>query len=711
MHPVTSIPRPSVFARLAHRAAFVAALLLPLAVHADAIEGQRQQFRQAYITARQGGDAWRAQATGLENYPIYPYLEAASLTRDLRQLDPGRVQSYLDRYPDLIPASDLRRDFLLELARRQDWNTFAAMYRPGLGDALTCDALLGRLSRGEKLDFQKDLSDLWSKPSLPAACNGVLIAAHDEGLLTNERLWARIQAAADAGQPNSIGLMAGWLPPSDGAEANAMAQALRDPGSAASAASSWPVTPRYQQAAATAVQRLARRQSGQADTAWQTLQPRFAFTEQQRGAVLNALALYHATDFDEQALERLAALPPGAQSDGTREWRVRVALSRQDWTAALAALDALGTTQKQDGEWRYYRARTLEALNRHDEAQSLWRTLAQEPTFFGFLSADRIGTSYAICPSQMATDAVREDALLNLPGLRRAFELYAVGMQKEGRREWTQALAGSDTQTLRLAANLAYRNGWYDRAVFGLSSGDALRLYEQRFPLASQDGVVTQSQQAGIEPAWAYGIIRAESAWMSDARSGADARGLMQLVPGTASIVASKNGLPWAGAESLYDGPTNIQLGTRYLAQMAARYNGAPWLASAAYNAGPNKLDQWLGQRGSLPPDLFIASIPYKETREYVARVMAFSVIYDWRLNGSRVVSMETRIPPIGTNYVLPTDGSAHKEVACPIVTAPAAAKPTTTPAPASTTPAPAARPASAASAADLPAAVKESGA
>ncbi|WP_331520929.1 transglycosylase SLT domain-containing protein [Pinirhizobacter sp.] len=689
---------------MAHRAAFVVALLLPLAVHADTIDGQRQQFRQAYLTARQGGDAWRAQATGLESYPIYPYLEAAALTHDMHQLDAGRVQSYLDRYPDFIPAADLRRDFLLELARRQDWNTFAAMYRPGLGDALTCDALLGRLSRGEKLDFQKDLASLWNKPSLPSACNGVLIAAHDQGLLTSERLWARIQAAADAGQPNSIGLMAGWLTPADTAEANAMALALRDPGSAASAASGWPVTPRYQQAAATAVQRLARRQSGQADAAWQTLQPRFAFSEQQRGAVLNALALYHATDFDEQALERLAALPPGAQSDSTREWRVRVALSRQDWSAALAALDALSTTQKEDGEWRYYRARVLEALNRHDEAQSIWRKLAQEPTFFGFLSADRVGASYAICPLQLATDTAREDALMAQPGLRRAFELYAVGMQREGRREWTKALAGNDVQTLRLAADLAYRNGWYDRAVFGLSSGDALRLYEQRFPLASQDGVVSQSQQAGVEPAWAYGIIRAESAWMSDARSGADARGLMQLLPGTASIVASKNGLPWAGGESLYDGPTNIQLGTRYLAQMAARYNGAPWLASAAYNAGPNKVDQWLGQRGSLPPDLFIASIPYKETREYVARVMAFSVIYDWRLNGSRVVSMQTRITPIGSTYALPTDGSAHKEVACPVVAVPART--------ASAMPAPAAStaPASSTSTSDVPASVKDRG-
>ncbi len=172
-------------------------------------------------------------------------------------------------------------------------------------------------------------------------------------------------------------------------------------------------------------------------------------------------------------------------------------------------------------------------------------------------------------------------------------------------------------------------------------------------PLASQDDVVPQAEQAGIEPVWAYGILRAESAWMSDARSGADARGLMQLLPGTAELVAKRNGLNWGGGDTLYDPTVNITLGTRYLAQMAERYNGAPWLASAAYNAGPGRVDQWLAARGTLTPDLFVATIPFKETREYVARVMAFSVIYDWRLNG-KAVPLTTRLSAIGQPYGLP---------------------------------------------------------
>ena len=127
-----------VFRRLAGLAIAACALGASLVAQAEGTDAQRTRFRQAYATAsQQGGDAWRAQASGLENYSIYPYIEAAALTHDLRTLDSARVQDYLRRYPGMIPAADLRRDFLGELARRKDWASFTAMYQPGLGDSLT----------------------------------------------------------------------------------------------------------------------------------------------------------------------------------------------------------------------------------------------------------------------------------------------------------------------------------------------------------------------------------------------------------------------------------------------------------------------------------------------------------------------------------------------------------------------------------------------
>jgi len=637
-----------------------------MAYAAEPDAAQRAAFKQAYAAAQQGGDGWRNLASGLRDYPLYPYLQAAALQHDIQQIDRASVESYLAQYPDWIPAADLRRAFLRELARRQDWGTFLALYQPGLGDTLACDALQARLAGGGTLDFERDLAGLWAKPNLPDACDPVLAAAHDQGLLTNARLWTRIDRAADAGQAGTIASLVAWLPTAERATAQQLVLALRDPTAALAAASDWPDGTRQRQAATLALIRLARRQASSADTAWQKLQSRFRFSEAQRNRILQTLALYHATDFDDGALARLIALPAAAQTDGTREWRVRVALAQQDWSAVLAGLDAMPASQRQDGEWQYFRARALAALGHDDEARQLFEAQADKPTFFGFLSADRLDQPYAICPLTLADDPQREQVLLANPGLLRAFELYAVDLPKLARREWTRALQDADPATQRMAADMANRRGWYDRAVFTMSSGDALRLYDLRFPLASQDGLVPQAEQAGIEPAWAYGILRAESAWMSDAQSSADARGLMQLVPATAALVAKRNGFDWGGGDTLYDPVTNIALGTRYLAQMAARFNGSPWLASAAYNAGPNKVDQWLAARGTLAPDLFVATIPYKETREYVARVMAFSVIYDWRLSGDTVVPLANRMGPIGQPYALPTAATARRAVACP---------------------------------------------
>lgn len=629
-----------------------------------ALAAQRAAFKQAYAAASQGGDGWQSLAKNLQDYPLYPYLQAASLEHDLQQVDRATVEAYLRQYPGLIPANDLRRDFLQELARRQDWTGFVAMYQPDLGDALSCYALQAQLASNAKLDFNRDLAALWAVPALPSACNPVLQAAYDQGLLTPARIWSRIDAAVDAGKPGTISGMARWLPPDDAQAAKNLALALNDPAAAATAAKQWADTPRSRQAATLALVRLARRQSNMADTAWQAMQVRFQFTSEQRDRVLNALAVFHATDFDADALARLVNLPASAQTPASREWRVRVALAEKNWQAALDAIAAMPPTQQQDDEWQYFRARALSELGRSDEAQRVYANVAEQSSYFGYLAADHQGAPYALCSTQPAADAQTQQTVLAIPGIRRAFELFAVGMPKQARREWSLALANTDALTIRQAVILANERGWYDRAVFAFNNGDALRYYPLRFPLASQDGLVPQAQQAGIDPSWAYGILRVESAWMSDAQSGADARGLMQLVPSTAADVARRNGLAWRGGDSLYDPAINIELGTRYLAQMADRFSGSLWLASAAYNAGAARVNQWVDLRSKLPPDLFVATMPFKETREYVARVMYYSVIYDWRLHGT-AAPISARMAPLGQLYSRP-DAPARKDLTCP---------------------------------------------
>jgi soluble lytic murein transglycosylase len=210
---------------------------------------------------------------------------------------------------------------------------------------------------------------------------------------------------------------------------------------------------------------------------------------------------------------------------------------------------------------------------------------------------------------------------------------------------------------------LAQDNGWFDRGVFGLAgpgdtrAPDDQRLYTLRFPLAWSDLIHRQAQASGLDPAWISAEIRAESVFDPHAVSSANARGLMQLLPEVGATLAQQLNLPWNGATTLDDPALNIALGSAYLRQLLDRHDGLPYLAIAAYNAGPSAVARWRSQRPALPADLWIETIPYRETRDYVARVLAFSVLYDWRLRGDAL--------PLSDRLLGKTD-SPRKRFFCP---------------------------------------------
>ncbi|MGB8715625.1 MAG: transglycosylase SLT domain-containing protein [Rhodanobacteraceae bacterium] len=632
---------------------------------ADQHSQQRIQFAAAYAAARLGGDSWRLLASGLADYPLYPYLQAASMEHDIGTVSSDDVEAYLKRYPDLIPAHDLRRDFLHQLAGRKDWTGFRKLYRPGLGYALACDELQARLAAGQTLNFSADLASIWKNTALPSACDPVLEWAHRRGLLTKERLWQRVERAIEHGHTGTVTAMSRWLPRGDGIVARRLVLARKNPRKALREADTWHDSLHTRMAVKLALKRLAIADDEAAGKAWHKLHKRFDFSADQRHAIEASIALFNATDFEPDSLSKLNRLPDAAQTDSTRAWRVRVALTTGDWKRALKALDELTPEQQRDTPWRYWRARTLAQLGQRDKARDLFAQLATEANYYGFLAADWLDQPYAICPLQLAGGSASEDELLKKPGLRRAFELHALDMLPMARREWNWAMRDLDSDQRRLAADLATRRGWYDRAIFSFSSGRDLHLYRQRFPLARKSRLLASAGRNGLDPAWAYAIIRAESAWVTDARSGANAYGLMQLLPSTGAHAARKLDQPWHGSSSLFDADTNISLGTYYLAEMAARYRGSPWLASAAYNAGANKVDEWLDARRQLPPDVFIDTMPYHETRAYVRRVLAFSVLYDWRLH-QRALPLAARMPRVGQSYAAPDADAQRKPVVCP---------------------------------------------
>jgi len=663
MHRFTSLSL-----RFASLLAFALATL-PAAAADNDLSRQREQFPTVWeLAKRDPTNSWVKLAAGLENYPLYPYLGLAALQRRIPEVKRDEVDAFLKAWPNSYPAALLRDAYLFELAKRRDWKNFRDLYDSAITNReLRCDALQARLALGEKLDFANDVQPLWlSATALPAACDAASAWAQGEGKLTTALVWQRI-ALASAKSANA-GVVAALAPLLDGAERTAAehaALALRDPATALRQAPTWPDAPHSRDAITIATEHLARRDGDAAEKAWTSLSAQFHFDAEQRGRALRAIAMAHASSYSPDGLARLTALPADAGNDTTREWRVRAALAATDYKATLAALEAMTEPQRSDARWRYLRARMLAHEGHKTEAETQFRALATEPNFFGFLAADQVDAAYTICATDLPEDAAADATLRRKDGIARALEFFAINRLGEARREWEFAMPALTADERRRAIAIAAKAGWVDRPVYAFNQGEDMRLYALRFPLAHRDDVVRDSRESGIDPAWAYAIIRAESAFTTDARSGANAYGLMQLLPGTAKQLSKSDNIAYGGTGDLYDPETNIALGTRYLGKVAARFDGSIWLGSAAYNAGPEAVDRWVNQRDSLDPDLFIETIPYKETREYVSRVLAFAVIYDWRLHG-KVQPISARLPRIGQAYEMPDDKTVRKPVVCP---------------------------------------------
>jgi len=232
--------------------------------------------------------------------------------------------------------------------------------------------------------------------------------------------------------------------------------------------------------------------------------------------------------------------------------------------------------------------------------------------------------------------------------LLRARELFMVGLDGRGRSEWDAAVSKLTEQQQDQAAVLAHRWGWHSRAIAAAALNKRYDDLDIRFPMPYAQAFDAHAKAAGIRPSWALGIARSESLFMPDIRSSAGAIGVMQLMPATGRQTAKEIGLPYKGRVTLTDPNSNIRLGTRFLGNMQARFAEHPALATAAYNAGPHRVEAWLPDEQPLDARIWVENIPYSETRGYVRRVLMADAIFHWRMAGetSRLSDRLPAIPP-----------------------------------------------------------------
>ena len=290
----------------------------------------------------------------------------------------------------------------------------------------------------------------------------------------------------------------------------------------------------------------------------------------------------------------------------------------------------------------YWRGRVASAQGRKGDAAAFYKRAAQwNTTYYGQLAAERLGrTSLGIS----RTRATGEDrSRFKRYELVRALEL----LEKAGAKRYARPLYSTLAKRLRspgevaiLAARHERRGDHRSALVVGkLATARGLKAPSLSHPLGAITGSIKLSKR---DLALAYGVARQESAFQRDARSRADALGLMQLLPGTARQVSRQVGLRYARAKLTRDPAYNVRLGTTYLRQNRKRLGGSLPLALVAYNAGPSRAKNWKKEFGdprtmSLDDAIdWVEQIPFNETRNYVKKVMANHQVYRARIMGSK---------------------------------------------------------------------------
>lgn len=319
------------------------------------------------------------------------------------------------------------------------------------------------------------------------------------------------------------------------------------------------------------------------------------------------------------------------KADNLTERRLRVAISQQsnlnEW------LELLSNDGKNKAEWRYWFAKNEK---NNEKRRAILEKLAAERGFYPMLAAQQLKIAYQL-PSIEVPALTEEQFNLYSNEFERIKELRELGRIEQARAVWinliknmaTDSSMSIPTKTQLAIIKYAKDQDWYDLAVEGTIQAKAFDYIDLRLPNAYSDWFDLNLKGKNISKTFAQAIARQESAWKSDARSHANARGLMQMLPSTAQKTAKDNGLPFKNDADLFKPFNNIMLGTTHLAELNEKYPNNRILIAAAYNAGAGRVQQWLGRSNQkLAMDEFIATIPFYETRGYVQNVLAYDYYY-----------------------------------------------------------------------------------
>ena len=624
----------------------------------------------------------QAKGHALEPYAAYWELKAR-----LQEASAQEVQDFYARYPGTYQEDRLRNDWLLLLGQRRDWAAFAAEYpnyRMGDDKEVRCYALLVEHLKNPAQDAR--LSDevrknWYAQRDADDGCRSAAERLVGTKNLNAQDVWQKARLALEGNRPRAAREAVAIVSP----ESSAMVSELVDSPARFLTDKQIAIRGTRKELITLALVRMAAADQSGAESAAAMMDAKWGsqLTAEERNWVWGLIGKQTATRLGViPATDALAYFSKVTKdtdlTDDMLGWKARAALragKQPRYKDVLSAINAMSPEGRLDPTWVYWKAKAIgaglpisiaaapanpasaaaEPVNpQRAEMLALYQSIASVRGFYEQLALEELGQKIVAPPRPSPISAEEKEAARLNPGLNRAAYAIAIGLRPEGVREWNYSTnlakpGGMTDRELFAAAQFACDKQVWDRCINTSERTKTELDFSQRFPMPFRDAVVKRAQSIGLDPAYVYGLIRQESRFIMDARSGVGASGLMQVMPATARETARRIGMTGFTADQINDRDTNIAIGTGYLKLVLDDIGGSMAMAAAAYNAGPGRPRTWRGQPGSPTVDaaIWAESIPFSETRDYVKKVLSNTTNYAAILTG-QPQSLRARLGTVG---------------------------------------------------------------
>lgn len=538
----------------------------------------------------------------LADYSLYQSALTAA-----KQDDDILPAQFLSQAGESAMAEDVRNEWLKSLGKRSQWAQFNQQYakldQAGRAQEVQCYAELGS---GNHTALAAELVKEINR--LPQGCNRLIEAAAASGRLNQKDAWRRVRGLISNNQlTDARNLAAALGSPFEGGGQGAQEYSLISViGNTAKKSTASAYTLENMQGS------LSREQTG---FAWGVL----GHMQAQSQNMATALSYFSRADRSQLSNEQF-------------EWYARAALRLQRWNDLADIITAMPAKLQNDPTWQYWLARSYAAQGNRSRAEPLYeKAAASGRNFYAVMAGEELGRR--VSTRNNVGEASKSDVkhLAKDGAIDRALTLFKASqssgdwkMRRQSQAEWRYATRGADEDLLLTAAQLAYDNQFYEMAINSAERTNTKLNYNLRYISPFKDTTVRYANQAGVDPAWVYGLIRQESRFMLGAQSSVGAQGLMQVMPATAREIAAKIGM---SSSELYTMDGNIRMGTWYMADAKRRLQNNEVMATAGYNAGPNRARNWQAS-APLEGAIYAETIPFTETRDYVKKVMTNATFY-----------------------------------------------------------------------------------